>query len=165
MFMITSFCIMGGSQTPFSRYHLIRTAIHKCSLPGNVSGKGISKLSLQTIWSDRCLSGQLLDGTKLRFSQKNPRHSENMDYVSFSSDTQQIDSSERERNKNLTNYYTQMWIEIGKSEKIWRHTNTLHYTNHSSLFDCLFRPISWCNNSLCFSFRVLLCWVSDGKLK
>ena len=26
-------------------------------------------------------------------------------------------TSERERNKNLTNYHTQMWIEIGQSEK------------------------------------------------
>ena len=40
-----------------------------------------------------------------------------MDYLSFSSDTQQSSTSERERNRNLTDLYTQMWIEIGQSEK------------------------------------------------
>ena len=38
-------------------------------------------------------------------------------YLSFSSDTQQSNTSERERNRNLTDLYTQMWIEIGQSEK------------------------------------------------
>ena len=37
--------------------------------------------------------------------------------ISFSSDTQQSNTSERERNRNLTDLYTQMWIEIGQSEK------------------------------------------------
>ena len=40
-----------------------------------------------------------------------------MDYLSFSSDTQQSNASEREQNGNLTDLYTQMWIEIGQSEK------------------------------------------------
>ena len=35
----------------------------------------------------------------------------------FSPGTQQSNTSERERNRNLTDLYTQMWIEIGQSEK------------------------------------------------
>ncbi len=38
-------------------------------------------------------------------------------YLSFSSDTQQSNTSGRERKGNLTDLYTQMWIEIGQSEK------------------------------------------------
>ncbi len=40
-----------------------------------------------------------------------------MDYLSSSSDTQQSNTLERERNKNLTDLYTQMWVEIDQSEK------------------------------------------------
>ncbi len=40
-----------------------------------------------------------------------------MDYLSFSSDTQQSYTSEKERNRNQTDLHTQMWIEIGQSEK------------------------------------------------
>ncbi len=36
-----------------------------------------------------------------------------MDYLSFSSNTEQSNTSERERNRNLTDLYTQMWIKIG----------------------------------------------------
>ncbi len=38
-------------------------------------------------------------------SQKNKKYSENMDYLSVSSVTQPINTSERERNKTLKKYY------------------------------------------------------------
>ncbi len=48
-----------------------------------------------------------LDGTKLQDSQKYRKHSEtNTDYLSFSSDTQQSNTSERERNRNLCVRFT-----------------------------------------------------------
>ncbi len=35
-----------------------------------------------------------------------------MDYISFSSYNQQSNTSQGERNENLGNYYTQLWIEM-----------------------------------------------------
>ncbi len=42
-----------------------------------------------------------------------------MDNLSFLTDNQQSNTLERERNKNLTNYDTQMWIEKGQLENRW----------------------------------------------
>ncbi len=97
-------------------------------------------------YSDKIIPFQLLgDGTRLfyqnRFSISRNiwmKHSEtNTDYLSFSSDTQQSNTSERERNRHLTDLYTQMWIEIGQSEKRWMIG--MVWENQSTPND----PVSW----------------------
>ena len=54
-----------------------------------------------------------LIGTKLQYCQENQKQSEAKldNYHSFLSDTQQSNTSERERNKNLKNHFTQICIE------------------------------------------------------
>ena len=63
---------------------------------------------------------------KNQSSQKNKKYSENMDYLSVSSTTQQIDNtSEKERNKTLNKYYTYRSAHY-RNTKYWKKLKILN---------------------------------------